>query len=198
MEYVSAHGVPGAVVESGVYKGGSAMICALTLAARGDVGRDLYLFDTFDGTWPEPGPHDGLIYDSQGSERPRTELTPDPELIRSEGLDFGLVRERLVSTGYPCERIRLIQGRVQDTIPGQAPDQIALLRLDTDFYESTLHELQHLYPRLAAGGVILVDDYPTEVGSTRAVDEYFATTRQRILLSRIDSQGRVGVKQSPS
>jgi O-methyltransferase len=83
---------------------------------------------------------------------------------------------------------------VEDTIPGSAPEQIALLRLDTDWYESTRHELIHLYPRLSAGGVLIVDDYGHWQGSRRAVDEWIAQAGVRILLNRIDYTGRVAVK----
>jgi hypothetical protein len=96
--------------------------------------------------------------------------------------------------GYPKEKLHYVQGKVEDTIPGAAPGQIALLRLDTDWYESTHHELIHLYPRLSAGGVLIVDDYGHWQGSRRAVDEWIAQTGARILLNRIDYTGRVAVK----
>ena len=85
-------------------------------------------------------------------------------------------------------------GRVEDTIPDQAPARIALLRLDTDWYESTRHELEQLWPRLAPGGVLIVDDYGHWQGARQAVDEYFAAHRVPMLLNRIDYTGRIGVK----
>jgi hypothetical protein len=97
---------------------------------------------------------------------------------------------------YPAERITAVPGRVQDTLPGAATGEIALLRLDTDFYESTRHELEHLYPRLVPGGVLLVDDYGRVPGCTRAVDEYFTEHGPAPLLHRVDVQGRIGVKPS--
>ena len=87
-----------------------------------------------------------------------------------------------------------MEGLVQTTIPAQAPDRIALLRLDTDLYDSTLHELEHLYPRLTTGGVLIVDDYGKIAGATKAVDEYFAALAHPPLLQRIDVQGRIAVK----
>ena len=66
---------------------------------------------------------------------------------------------RVARAGYPRERLHFVEGRVEETLPGHAPDRIALLRLDTDWYESTRHELVHLYPRLAPGGVLIIDDY---------------------------------------
>jgi hypothetical protein len=106
-----------------------------------------------------------------------------------------VVRERVESTGYPPERIHLIEGRVEDTLPATAPDRLALLRLDTDWYASTRHELLHLYPLLGDGGVLIVDDYGHYEGARQAVDEYFAERGETVLLQRIDYTGRMAVKR---
>jgi DNA-binding LacI/PurR family transcriptional regulator len=82
---------------------------------------------------------------------------------------------------------------VQVTVPAQAPEQIALLRLDTDWYESTRHELMHLYDRVTPGGVIIIDDYDYWEGSRQAVDEFIAAGRHRLLLVPLDS-ARIAVK----
>ena len=82
------------------------------------------------------------------------------------------VRQGMSETGYPEERVHFVQGMVEDTIPNHAPDRIAVLRLDTDWYASTRHELEHLYPRLVPGGVLLLDDYGYWEGSRRATEEY--------------------------
>ena len=83
---------------------------------------------------------------------------------------------------------------VEDTIPNQAPKEIALLRLDTDWYESTLHELEHLYPRLVSGGVLIIDDYGHWRGAREAVDEYIDKHKLKLFLTRIDYTGRLCVK----
>lgn len=83
---------------------------------------------------------------------------------------------------------------MQDTIPAMVPEKLALLRLDTDLYESTYHELVHLYLRLESGAILLIDDYPKEHGVIKAVDQYFDEMGSRAFLSRIDVQGRIGVK----
>src|SRR5437867_1862945 len=83
---------------------------------------------------------------------------------------------------------------VEDTIPQHAPERIALLRLDTDWYESTKHELEHLYPRLAPHGVLIIDDYGHWVGAKQAVDEYFATQKLKPFLNRLDYTGRLVIK----
>jgi hypothetical protein len=109
--------------------------------------------------------------------------------------DVESVRTRLIEPGYPPERIHLVEGPVEQTLPDAAPDAIALLRLDTDWYESTRHELAHLYPRLAEGGVLILDDYGHWQGARRAVDEYFAGEAPPLLLNRIDYTGRIAVKR---
>jgi len=86
-----------------------------------------------------------------------------------------------------------VQGKVEETVPANAPDQIALLRLDTDWYESTRHELEHLYGRLASGGVLIIDDYGWWQGSREATEELLRKTGQRLLLVRAGT-GRIAVK----
>ena len=98
------------------------------------------------------------------------------------------------STGYDPADVHFVRGRVEDTIPAYAPETIALLRLDTDWYESTRHELIHLFPRLAHGGVLVVDDYGHWQGARQALDEYLAEHQVRLFLNRIDYTGRIGVK----
>ena len=97
-------------------------------------------------------------------------------------------------TNYPKEKIHLIKGKVEDTIPEQAPQNISILRLDTDWYESTKHELQNLFPRLSSGGVIIIDDYGYWSGAKKAVDEYFLQNNISIFFNRVDYSARLGIK----
>jgi O-methyltransferase len=90
--------------------------------------------------------------------------------------------------------MRFVKGLVEETIPDEAPSEIALLRLDTDWESSTRHELEHLWPRLAVGGVLIVDDYGHWAGARAAVDAFFATREDRPLLNRIDYTGRIAVR----
>jgi O-methyltransferase len=102
------------------------------------------------------------------------------------------VRRNLLSTGYPVEKCHFIIGDVLQTLPAAGPSQIALLRLDTDWYASTRHELTHLYPRISKSGVLIIDDYGHWNGCRQAVDEYFR--EQPVLMSRIDYSGRMLVR----
>ena len=92
------------------------------------------------------------------------------------------------------DRVKFVKGRVEDTIPRNLPEKISVLRLDTDWYESTRHELEHLFPRLSAGGILMIDDYGAYAGARRAVDEIFAKHSVEAFLHRIDSSGRLLVK----
>jgi O-methyltransferase len=102
------------------------------------------------------------------------------------------VRRNLLSTGYPEEKCHFIKGDVLKTIPHEAIDEIAILRLDTDWYESTRHELQHLYPKLTRGGVLIVDDYGHWQGCRKAVDEYF--TGRPPFMFAIDYTARMSIR----
>jgi hypothetical protein len=78
-----------------------------------------------------------------------------------------------------------------------APSHISILRLDTDWYQSTYHELVHLYPRLTIGGVLIIDDYGYWKGARKAVDDYIAGNKLKLLLNRVDSTARIAVKLYP-
>ncbi len=191
VEYVAGLGIPGAFVECGVWRGGSSMAAALTYSRlkRNDV--DLFLFDTYEGM-STPGDED--------INRQSGESASD--LLATAGQDSPVrayasiedVRRNLQGTGYPADRLHFVKGKVEATIPENAPKEISLLRLDTDWYASTKHELDHLYPRLVKGGILIIDDYGDWDGARKAVDEYFSTMNPRPYLSRIDNTGRLCVK----
>lgn len=188
VRYVSANAIAGAIVECGVWKGGSMAAVARTLVQLQDVTRDLYLFDTFEGM-SEPTSQD-LDY----SGKQAADL-----LITEPGCNCGdapleTVKKVLHQTGYPAAKIHFVAGKVENTIPASAPDSISLLRLDTDWYQSTKHELLHLFPRLAPRGPIIIDDYGHWKGARQACDEYFVQNRIPILLNRIDYTGRIALK----
>ncbi len=191
-EHVLREGVEGAFVECGVFRGGSAMAMMLALLHHDCADRDFFLYDTYSGM-PEPEEID-VYFDGRPARKEWEEKK------RADGSSGWVVssledtRNTVLSAGYPAERVKFIQGLVEETIPGQVPEKIALLRLDTDFYRSTRHELDHLYPRLAHGGVLIIDDYGAFKGSQQAVDEYFHLLGIRPYLHRVDSNVRIFVK----
>jgi len=196
VRYIVARDVPGAFAECGVWRGGSVLAMIGALQEFGADDRDIHLYDTFEGM-TEPTEHDTSALDppaletwqeAEGEgERAWNDLF-DPAIFNEDA-----VRATLLETGYPADRLHLHRGPVEETLPRQAPGPLALLRLDTDWYASTRHELQHLYPLLAKGGVLIVDDYGHWQGARQAVDEYFGD-EPPLLLNRIDYTGRIAVK----
>jgi O-methyltransferase len=191
--HVASTHIPGAIVECGVWRGGSMMAVARTLLAEGRDDVELYLMDTFEGM-PEPTERD--VHWS--GERAETLLAAEPDSDSSQlwaRARLDEVAAAMADTEYPGARMHYVEGLVQDTVPEQAPERIALLRLDTDWYESTRHELTHLYPRLSSGGILIVDDYGWWRGQREATDEYFREHPPRPFLARVDSGGvRIAVK----
>ncbi|MGH9185620.1 MAG: TylF/MycF/NovP-related O-methyltransferase, partial [Acidimicrobiales bacterium] len=134
VEYLVRNRIEGDIAECGVWRGGSMMAAALTLIRLGDTGRDLYLYDTYEGM-TEPSEADvSSPYDGYSPHRRWRRITGKGG--RWAGVPVDEVRVAVESTGYPGERIHCIAGMVEETLPGQAPERIALLRLDTDWYES--------------------------------------------------------------
>jgi hypothetical protein len=164
------------------------MAAALALLEEGDTDRNLWLYDTYAGMVTA----DTRDQSVTGIDAPRHLA----ELRRAgrgwDAASIADVQANLASTGWPAARTRFVVGKVEDTIPGEVPDQIALLRLDTDFYVSTAHELAYLYPLLVPGGILVIDDYGHWDGCRQAVDAYFAD--QAVFLHRIDYTGRLLVK----
>lgn len=187
--HVVRHNIPGDIVECGVWRGGSMQACAKTLLALGETDRGLHLFDTFEGM-PPPTAED-LRRDGKSAEALLAAQGKDRPIWAVASLED--VQAGFASVPYPGERVHYVQGLVEDTVPQQAPEQISILRLDTDWYASTKHELEFLYPRLVSGGVLLIDDYGYWQGSRQAVDEFLEKTGERLLMLRMD-EGRIAVK----
>ncbi len=189
--YLVRAGILGGFVECGVWRGGSVMAVALTLLSERDASRDLYLFDTFEGM-SDPTEKDR---DPAGnSARTLLDRTPSQtDLWCHASLDE--VKDNLHFTGYPAENIHFIKGRVEETLPFPDLPRLALVRLDTDWYESTYHELQQLFPALEYGGILLIDDYGHWQGAKEATDRYFDEHPQSaVYLHRVDCTGRLAVK----
>ena len=186
--YVVKRGIPGDIVECGVWRGGSMQAVALTLIEEGTTDRRLHLFDTFEGM-PPP------------TEKDRRNGTSAEEMLASHDKDHRIwaiadlddVQEAMRDTRYPSDLIELHPGLVEETVPIRAPAQISLLRLDTDWYESTRHELEHLYDRLSPGGVLIIDDYGDWDGARLATEEFLARLPEPLLLIPIGT-GRLAVK----
>lgn len=192
VEHVVSRRIEGSIVECGVWKGGSMMAAAMTLKRLGVEDRDLFLFDTFEGmTEPTAADRESVHGDSAEELLRRSERASSWVWAYCSIDD---ARRNLETTEYPVKRIHFVKGPVESTIPEQAPEQIAILRLDTDWYESTRHELRHLYSRLVRGGVLIIDDYGDWEGARRAVDEFLESCPDTPFLHRIDETGRLIIK----
>jgi hypothetical protein len=192
VQYLVDSRIPGDIVECGIWKGGSSMIAALALQAFGETDRRLWLYDTYEGM-PEPGEKDVRASDGFVAQQHWSILKPDDshKWIYSS---LEEVQSNMYSTGYPKENILFIKGKVEDTIPDRIPGVIALLRLDTDWYESTYHELRHLFPQVSTHGVLVIDDYGWWKGSREATDRYITENNLQLFLHRIDDSGRLALK----
>lgn len=189
VRYVVANRIPGVLVECGVWKGGSCMLIAHTLLQLGVTDRRILLYDTFEGM-SEPTDLDRTAAGSHAWDR--WEVTKQGSEWCSAGLDE--VKANMRSTGLPETQIQYIQGKVEETLPGSLAEAIAILRLDTDWYESTKAEMEILYPRLSRHGILILDDYGHWEGTKAAVDEYFRRTGEAPFLQRVDHAGRIAVK----
>ncbi len=193
VDYIVKNKIQGDIVECGVWKGGSMMLIAKKLLQAKDQNRNLYLFDTFEGM-SEPGDKDVSAVDNNKAE----DLLDKADKFEGRNVwcysSLDEVKENLRKTSYDTTKIFFIKGKVEDTLPYPSMGKIALLRLDTDWYESTKHELETLYDNLVPGGVLIIDDYGHWSGSRMAVDEFVENRKLNLFLNRIDYTGRLAIK----
>ncbi|MDJ0661545.1 MAG: TylF/MycF/NovP-related O-methyltransferase [Crocosphaera sp.] len=187
VNYVLDRNIPGDIVECGVWRGGSSLLAALIMKARNVSDRKLYLYDTFKGM-TEPTEVD---VDKRGN--------VGFEMMEKYSDDIGwcyalLEEVKATFSVYNFNfDIEFVQGDVLETLKITKPEAISILRLDTDWYESTEAELQHLYPQVSTGGVLIIDDYGAWAGARKATDEYFQQVPAP-MLKRIDKEVRLGIK----
>ena len=160
--------------------------------------RKLWLFDTFEGM---PDPTHELDRDMYRGEHASLKLKREPKSGPNGEptvwcvADLEDVRKGMHSTEYDENQIRYVQGMVEDTLPSEDLKEIAILRIDTDWYSSTKHTLESLFDRVSIGGLIIFDDYESWQGARSAVDEFFESRGLFPLLIRLD-KGRVYYKNS--
>ena len=194
VEYLERNRILGDVVECGVWKGGSCMLVAHALRVLGSMHRTLHLYDTYSGM-TEPTDEDVIAWNNLSVRKKwDEEQRGEKDYFGSWAVGLPEVKKNMASTGYPSEKINYIAGDICETLENNVPDSIALLRLDTDWYESTAKELEVLYPKLVSGGILIIDDYGHFKGARKAVDDYFASKKLFPYLARADYTGRVTVK----
>ena len=193
VSYISREGIPGDLAECGVWRGGSIMAIALRLKEMGVTDRQIWLYDTFEGM-TEPTAED-VESDSGRHAKDLLDTTAvgDGNNVWAYS-PIEDVRHNVISTNYPSELMRFVAGDVAITLHQEVPSRVSLLRIDTDWYESTKAAMEVLYPRLSLGGVCILDDYGHWEGARQAVDEYFANSDSRPLMHPIDYSGRIFIK----
>lgn len=164
IETVLSDGVPGDLIETGVWKGGMSVLMRGVLQAHGVTDRRVWLADSFAGN-PQPDPrvalNDALWYFLM---EPIERLSVGREQVEETFRKYGLLDSQ----------VHFLPGWFADTLPSAPIERLAVLRLDGDWYDSTREALEALYPRLSPGGFAVIDDYGAPVGCRRAVDEYRA------------------------
>lgn len=166
VELIDKHHVEGDIVECGVWRGGHLILARILSPTR-----TCWAYDTFAGM-PEPGP-----YDKKKSGVKATDILARKPQKRMSYASFEEVRNNFSVEGVlDHELVKFIIGDVTQTLLKEInlPVKIAILRLDTDWYESTKIEMEVLYPRLVEGGILIVDDYGHWMGARKAIQEYFA------------------------
>ena len=186
--YLNAASIKGAFVECGVWRGGSALAFCLTTLKSGGQLRPVYLFDTFEG-FVDTGEQDFQLSDGRNASG-----LFDLEINYVCEASLIDVQNGFDAIEYPKNLVNYRVGDITRTAIDQLPGKIALLRLDTDYYESTKWELENLYPLLQTGGILIVDDYDHWNGSRKACDEYFKKNGNHNFLMHMEN-GRIMIKQ---
>lgn len=192
-KHVVERNIPGDFVECGVWRGGNSLIAASVFRLYG-ARRRTFLFDTFEGM-TEPTEKDRRAADGNPA---MEEFLNSRRASHNEWCYASLqdVERNFAQAGLVGDDIVFVKGDVSETLAQEAilPQTISVLRLDTDWYESTKQELEVLYPRLSIGGVLIIDDYGHWAGAKQATDEYFQRHNNRPFLQYTDYTGRAAVK----
>jgi O-methyltransferase len=159
-EDILARNIPGDFIETGVWRGGSAILMRALLKKHGSKDRSVWCADSFEGL-PKPDEHDREL-DADADFSDRAYLRATLEDVKKNFARFGLLDDQ----------VKFLKGWFRDTLPTAPINQLALLRADGDLYESTRDSLVNLYPKVSQGGYVIVDDYNSWKGCRAAVDEY--------------------------
>jgi hypothetical protein len=177
MNYIHQNKISGDIAECGCFLGGVGIFMAL-MRDHLRMRKKIYLFDSFEGF---PLGEEDITRGRVAKANRFVNILDD-------------VKDNFRQTVPDIQDVEFIEGFVENTLPNHPVRDLCLLRLDTDFYNSTKTELDYLYPTLVRGGVLIVDDYGLFEGARRATDEYFASTAYPPLLNRIDEGVWAGVK----
>jgi O-methyltransferase len=177
IERVLADDVPGDLIETGVWRGGATIFMRAVLAAFGVADRTIWVADSFQGV-PSPRPEKYPADEGWHFSR-LSELGVDIETVRANFRRYGLLDDQ----------VQFLPGWFEDTLPKAPIQQLAVLRLDGDLYESTWHALSALYGKVSLGGYVIVDDYGVITACRQAVDDFRASESIEASLTWIDESG---------
>ena len=191
-KYACQSKIEGDFVECGVWRGGNSII-ALQIINKFKENKNIWLYDTFEGM-TKPSKHD---YENDTGKNAIIEYNQNKRAENSNWCYASIedVKENIKNFKFNA-KINYIKGDIIKTLENYSniPEKISILRLDTDWYESTKKELEILYPKLSVGGVLIIDDYGHWGGCKKAVDEYFKENGKRPLLIPSDYTGRIAIK----
>lgn len=191
VKYIIKNNVEGDFIECGVWKGGSIMTMIKTLQELNVSDREIFLYDTFSGM-SKPTSEDIA---SDGRIAPDLYAGITGEMRReNDAVPLDKVQRNISSLNYDENKIHYVKGKVEDTLSNNNHKKIALLRLDTDWYESTKCELELLFPKLVKGGILIIDDYGDWNGSKKATKEYLKKNNIKMMLHRLPGNERIGIK----
>jgi O-methyltransferase len=157
---VLRRGVPGDLIETGVWRGGATILMRAVLKAFGDTERSVWVADSFQGL-PPP---DAERYPADSGDQHHT--------FDALAVSIDQVRRNFERYGLLDQQVRFLPGWFRDTLPDAAISRLAVLRLDGDMYESTMVALTALYPRVSPGGYVIVDDYGAIASCRAAVHDF--------------------------
>lgn len=183
IRYVARNRIEGDLVECGAFMGGAVFAAAEWAQRCGMSDRRFFLYDTFCG-FPSGTP-------------PETDVQGNVVQMYAHPDYLPVARNLIARSSWPQDRFVFVEGDVATTLTETRPERIALLRLDTDVYDSTRVELEQLYPLLSPGGVLIIDDYGQFRGARRATDEFMAQQASAPLLHRVSYGVRSGIKPMP-
>ncbi len=191
--YVVRNNIPGDFVECGVWRGGHAILAKKVFEYLGS-DKKVWMFDTFEGM-TKPTKIDKTINNG---------ILAEKKFLQSQKENYNEwcyasledVKQNCLNANLNLDSLKFVKGDICHTLKltENIPEKISVLRLDTDFYDSTKIELEVFYPKLCDNGVIIIDDYGRWEGSRKAVEEYFNSKKNKPLFNIIDKSCRSGIK----
>lgn len=188
INHIKSLKLEGDLVECGVLEGGN-LILYEYLNKKNNLKKKIYAYDTFEGM------SNPSIIDKDFKNNSAIKIKKNNSKWCYAALET--VKKNIISFNQNLNNFIFIKGDVSNTLNDKKnlPKKISLLRLDTDFYKSTMKELKVLYPRLVKNGVLIIDDYGHWKGAKKAVDKYFNLKKNFIWFQRIDYASRLFIKK---